>query len=171
MQSPGNGDRSPEWELGRLHGFLLKGEHLGILPAGGFSLSHYLGEGSSKANHSGLKTRGLTVGSLMGPACSLKRPLRSSSSPSVLQAFGLLKGTGLPGKIETEVHLGSDLMVTKRTFPGLDCSGRGFQTELISDSSQTHVLAPPSTSTPIRLHSGAARLRGEKESHKRALGH
>ena len=51
-----------------------------------WGIFHYPGEGSSKANHSGLKTGGLTVGSLMGPACSLKRPLRPS--PTLLGAPG-----------------------------------------------------------------------------------
>lgn len=141
---PGNGDRSAERELGRVHG-LLKGKHLGILPAGGFSLSHDQ-EKALQRPVTGLKTGGLTGrerdGAGMWPGVATDAipclPLRD-------QSLRLPEGTRRLGQRD----------VTSRSQKGL------FQDCLVQDGG--FYLGSSSVSPQIRSDSGTASLRGKKK--------
>lgn len=171
--SSGNGDRTPKEDLGRGHTFL-KGKHPEILPAQDFHLAVIQVRRPQRPTS---VTQGLgacLVGSVVGPACSLVWPLRTSPTflgapgppPSVI-SLQVTEGHRPPrkgrGRGASGIWLPSHRKDNSRTWIVQDGE---FPDTATHDSNQTHVLAPPSTSTQFQPDSGRASLRGEKESQR-----
>ena len=165
LQAPGNGDRSPEWALGRGHGFPNR-EHLRFLPAPKLCLSLYPDESSLKANHSGSEAGGLTGGGVctgtMQPGvateaipCPVGIPC---PCPLSHPRFQVTRGHGPPWKVWGRAASGMWPHGHKE-----DISRAWIiQDGKFPDGVIPHSRAPSSISTQFSSDSGTASLRGEK---------